>query len=239
MIPFLSEVSRSEQSMIYRFRPSIEVVGKVPGVAPISNLSDEIGVYSATPEFIRANCGPIANSILDAVPDSYHDEAAGRDLTINCDIRIHRLYPGDFPAYPGWHCDGEYRETYFAQPDLSRIRVHKHLVATVSSHEYGVSNTEFLAEPFDFDSARVSADHGLWQQVNEALEAAPTKRVTTIRDGELTCFDSWTLHRAAPAKIRGWRLFFRASMWHKPGLGDGGMVTKQEQVYKYVGHYGW
>lgn len=225
--------------MQFRFRPDVSIVARLPGVAPIRDLEGEVGVYSATPDFVRRHCGPIARSILDAVPDDYHAEAASLGLHVNCDVRIHRLYPGDFPAYPGWHCDGEFRETYFSQPDMDRIRVHRHLVATVSSHECGVSNTEFLAEPFDFRSDRIGPDHGLWQQVNEALEAVPTRRTTATRDGELTCFDSWTLHRAMPARIRGWRLFFRMSMWHRPNLGDGGMVTKQEQVYKYVGHYGW
>lgn len=53
------------------------------------------------------------------------------------------------------------------------------------------------------------------------------------------CFDSWTLHRCMPAKIRGWRLFFRMAMWHKPNLGDGGMITKQEQVYKLAEAGNW
>lgn len=53
------------------------------------------------------------------------------------------------------------------------------------------------------------------------------------------CFDSWTLHRAMPTKIRGWRLFFRMAMWHKPNLGEDGMISKQEQVYKLVEGSGW
>ncbi len=202
-------------------------------------LEREVGVYSATPEFIRSHCGDIARAILDRVPAWYYDEADRLGLYPNCDVRIHRLYPGDFPAYPGWHCDGEYRETYFSQPELDRIRVHKHLVATVSTCEAGVSNTQFLDCPFAFASDEVTPDHGLWQQVNEALEAIPSRRVYDAADGRLMCFDSWTLHRATSAKVRGWRLFFRMAMWHKPNIGNGGMISKQEQVYKYIGHYGW
>lgn len=225
--------------IVYRFEPSIAIVSHVAPTATIGALEQEVGMYSATPEFVRKHGGTIAIGFLDSIPQWYLDDATSKGMHINCDIRIHRLYPSDFPAYPGWHCDGEFRETYFAQPDLSRVQVHQHLIGTVSSHEGGVSNTQFLDGPWTFRSDRVSPDHGLWQQVNEQLEA---QRVTTTRetkDGELTMFDSWTLHRAMPAKIRGWRLFFRASMWHKPGLGDGGMITKQEQVYKYVGHAGW
>lgn len=223
----------------YRFEPNFSAVAEFPGVYPIAELEKETGMYSATPEFVKKHGGDIVRRILAGVPDWYYAEAERLGLYPNCDVRIHRLYPADFPAYPGWHCDGEFRETYFSQPDLDRIEVHKHLIATVSSHKHGVSNTEFWAQPYEFSSDRVDADHGLWQQVNEALERVKTKTTFETSDGQLFCFDSRTLHRACPAKIRGWRLFFRMSMWHKPNLGDGGMLSKQEQVYKYVGDAGW
>lgn len=223
----------------YAFAPDFSTIATFDGLASIPALEREVGVYSASPEFVRAHCGPIAVGILDRIPESYHAEADRLGLSVNIDVRIHRLYPTDIPAYPGWHCDGEYRETYFSQPDLDRVKVHHHLIATVSSHEGGVSNTEFLDEPFAFESDSISPDHGLWQQVNEGLGAGEPRRTRRARDGELVHFDSWTLHRACPAMVRGWRLFFRASMWHRPHLGDGGMISKQEQVYKYIGHYGW
>lgn len=224
----------------YVFRPSYSVVGHVPGIASIASLAAETGVYSATPEFVRANCGPIANQIMDLVPESYAKTARDLGLYLNVDVRIHRLYPGDFPAYPGWHCDGEYRETYFAQPDLERIHVHNHLVATVSSVDGGVSNTRFLKTPFSFqaDSAPTS-DNTLWGQVHRALEATSPTQFYDSRDGELIQMDSWTLHKCMPAKVRGWRLFFRMSMWHRPNLGNGGMISRQEQVYKLHEGGGW
>jgi len=223
----------------YTFAPNHDVVRTFPGVHPIAAMEKEQGVYSATPEFVRTHCGDIARSILDAVPGWYYARAEALKLYVNCDVRIHRLYPSDYPAYPGWHCDGEFRETYFSQPDLARIQVHEHLIATASTHEDGISNTEFLLDPYTFESQDLNAGHGLWQQVNDVLVQTPNLRIQPTQDGQLVRFDSWTLHRAAPARVRGWRLFFRMSMWHKPNLGDGGMVTKQEQVYKYVGHAGW
>jgi hypothetical protein len=229
----------TKEKFDYTFKPNFHVVTDFKNVFPIADLEREIGVYSATPEFIRSKCGDITNLILAQVPDWYYEESDRLGLYPNCDVRIHRLYPSDFPAYPGWHCDGEFRETYFSQPDLNRIQVHKHLIATVSSHDEGVSNTEFLDQDFQFASDRINPDHGLWQQVNEILEATPNKKVVESKDGQLMCFDSWTLHRACPTKNRGWRLFFRMAMWHKKNIGDGGMITKQEQIYKYVGHYGW
>lgn len=223
----------------YRFQPNFGVAAEFPGFAEIADLEREQGVYSATPKFIRENCGDIAREILRSVPDDYYAKAEELKLYVNCDVRIHRLYPGDYPAYPGWHCDGEYRETYFSQPDLNRIPVSHHLIGTVSSNGMGVSNTQFLMEDFDFQSDEVDAGHGLWQQVNDQLSGSGARSTFDSSDGQLIRFDSWTLHRAMPARVRGWRLFFRMAMWHKPNLGDGGKVTKQEQVYKIVGQAGW
>ncbi len=222
----------------YLFSPRFETIAKVSGTASIKELEAEVGVYSATPEFVRRKCGPIANSILDYIPSSYYDNAKSRNLTPNVDVRIHRLYPGDFPAYPGWHCDGEFRETYFSQPDLERIKVSDHLTCTVSSHLDGVSNTQFLGEKFEASIVESTQEVNLWGQIDSLLRNRELKTYDS-KDGELILFDSWSLHRAMPTKIRGWRLFFRVSMWHKPNLGDGGMLTKQEQVYKLTEGGGW
>lgn len=223
----------------YTFNGDFKTVGTVNGVAPISQLEKEVGVYSATPAFVREHCGPIANSILDTVPTWYAEEAVRLCLHLNIDVRIHRLYPGDYPAYPGWHCDGEYRETYFSQPDLHKVKVHNHLICTVSSHEAGVSNPEFITDNVSVDvTATEGGDAALWAQVSRAMVGAEIATEETA-DGDLVCFNSWTLHRVRPAKIRGWRLFFRASMWHRPNLGTGGMLTKQEQIYKITEQSGW
>lgn len=223
----------------YRFVPAFQEVATVAPTASIAELEKERGVYSATPTFVRQHCGDIARACLAAVPDSYYTEAESLRLYPNCDVRIHRLYPGDFPAYPGWHCDGEFRETYFSQPDLNRIRVSKHITGSVSSHEGGVSCCQYLDEPFECEIDEPSQDVTLWGQVDAALTKKQNRHVYESRDGQLIGFDSWTLHRATPARIRGWRLFFRMSMWHRQNLGDGGMLTKQEQVYKLWEGSGW
>jgi len=225
--------------MNYNFTPNISIIGKINNQYTISDFEKEIGVYSATPEFIKKNCGKISNLILDKIPTWYYEEAKKLNLFPNCDVRIHRLYPGDFPAYPGWHCDGEYRETYFSQPDLNRIKVSKHIICTLSTDENGISNSQFLDEPFSFETSIESQDFPLWQQIDAIIDKKPSKKILDTFDGELYLFDSLTLHRVMPAKIRGWRLFFRMSMWHKPNLGNGGMITKQEQIYKYIGKNGW
>lgn len=226
--------------MTYVFVPDHEVIATFDGYATISDLSQEQGVYSATPDFVRKHCGPIANRILNLVPDSYYERAQQLGLHPNCDVRVHRLYPGDYPAYPGWHCDGEYRETYFAQPDLDRVPVSDHLTATVSTHRDGVCSPEFLSEHLSCEVDTQRDDVTLWGQVHTALEhRLPERRVFQSRDGQLVRFGARCLHRAMPARIRGWRLFFRMSMWHKPNLGAGGMITRQEQVYRLAEGGGW
>ena len=218
------------------FTPNFAVIAETAGTFSIADMERETGVYSANPEFVRANCGPIANRLLDLIPGAYYDKAERLKLWPNCDVRIHRLYPGDFPAYPGWHCDGEFRETYFAQPDLDRIGVSDHITATVSTGQ--VCSPQFLDEAFccEVDNA---SDVALWGQVDCALLKRQRRLVWDSRDGQMVQFDCRTLHRAMPALTRGWRLFFRMSMWHKPNLGNGGMVTRQEQVYKLAEFGGW
>ena len=220
------------------FTPDITTVGSFTSLASISDLAEEQGVYSASPEFVKSNCGPIANSILDQIPDSFYTEADEAGLFVNIDVRVHRLYKGDYPAYPGWHCDGEYRETYKSQPDLSRVVPHKHLVGTVSTEPDGVSLTQFVSEPVTVTIGDVSEIDTLWGQVHNQIEQLDPATVWTA-DGDLTQFGSFTLHRATPAVTRGWRLFFRASMWHKPYLGDGGMISRQEQIYQILEGKGW
>lgn len=226
----------------YTFTPNYEIVGQVQPVRSIDDLSKEVGMYSATPEFVEKHGGPISRDILSKIPESYYEETSAKGLNVNIDIRIHRLYPGDFPAYPGWHCDGEYRETYFSQPDIDRVNVSRHLICTVSSHDGGVCNTEFLDEPIEVAIEKPSSDHTLWGQVHDHLTAISKERklaTTAMRDGDLVLFDPWSLHRATATRIRGWRLFFRCSQWHRPNLGQDGMFTKQEQVYKLVEGGGW
>src|SRR5262245_31198092 len=100
---------------LYTFKPDFKVIGLIPACVSIADLEREQGLYSATADFVRKHGGPLTNSILDRVPDWFY----AAPYTV-IEVRIHRLYPGDFPAVPGWHCDADYREDYYAQPDRLR-----------------------------------------------------------------------------------------------------------------------
>lgn len=236
------KLTDDEKFLMHAFIPNFSLIEKTKPTYLIKEFEKEIGVYSATPEFVINKCGVIANTILSCVPSSYYDKAKKLGLYPNCDIRIHRLYPGDYPAYPGWHCDGEYRETYFSQPNLNKIKIANHILCAVSSHPEGVSNFEFLKENFLFHT-NIKEEILLWKKVNrdvnQAMKEDKSIETHSTHDGEIYMFDQYTLHRVMPTKNRGWRLLFRMSMWHKPNLGKEGMITKQEQVYLNVNKAGW
>ena len=225
--------------MKHTFNPNYKILNTIGGKYTIDMLQKEIGVYSATPEFVRKNCGKIANYILNQIPDWYFQKAVSLGLYPNIDVRIHRLYPGDYPAYPGWHCDGQYRETYFSQPDCSLTKVAHHIICAVSSDEDGIANPQFLDESIEFDVLEKQKDHNLWGILDKKIRDKPNVNKKNTVDGDIIMFDSWSPHRVLPAKKRGWRLFFRLAMWYRENLGKGGMITKQEQVYKILEGGGW
>jgi hypothetical protein len=215
----------------YRFRSNWQPVASFPGYASENELVRERGVYAADPAFVRCHCGPLAQRFLDAVPQSYWEAAKAAGLETNCDIRLHAMEAGHFPATPGWHCDAAVRETQFA--GRGDVSVQANLVGCISSDLDGVSNTEFYLPDFEIESdAQYGNGATLWNEVDAILEAGADE-VFQARDGTLYQFDPWTLHRAAPARVRGLRLFFRMSMWippsqHQPGL------SANEQVYRLL-----
>ena len=218
--------------MQYEFNDSYVVVGTMPGVFTLEELEKEQGMYSATPEFAWEHGGPITHQLLGLIPRDYKNEADKLGLFLNIDVRVHRLYPGNFPAYPGWHCDAQFRETFFAQPRSERTQLSNHLIATISSDEEGISRTEFMAQPLNLYIPNYDPEEGevFWKLVDSEIRKLDSFESWTMPDGALTRFDCWTLHRCTPATKRGWRLFFRVAMWYRPNL-DGGKLSRQEMLY--------
>ena len=218
--------------MKYEFNGNFSVVAKQQGHATIEDLEKEQGMYSATPGFVREYGGPISNRLLDLVPDAYLAEAEEKGLYPNIDIRIHRLYPKSFPAFPGWHCDAQFRETFFGQPRSEQTSLSNHLICTISSDPDGICNTEFINEDMDLAIDNYDPDEGeaFWALVDKELRGRTDFKTWLMPDGQMTQFDCWTLHRALPATKRGWRLFFRVAMWYRPNLGDG-KFSRQEVIY--------
>ena len=228
--------------MKYKFNKKYTVAGLIPGVRSIEELEKEQAMYSATPEFCRKHGGPITQEFLDSIPQSYLDEAKERGLYPNIDVRVHRLYPGNFPAYPGWHCDAQFRETFFGQPRVEQTELSDHLIATVSSDEEGISRTEFINRniTLDIDNYDPTEGETFWKIVDQEVNKIKDLPTWLMPDGALTRFDCWTLHRATPAIKRGWRLFLRCAMWYRANLGSGGKLSRQEVIYVDLGKgSGW
>lgn len=220
--------------MEYKFNANHNVIKEIQGCYTIEELEKEQGMYSATPDFCMEHGGPVTKSILNEVPKEYIDDAYNRGLYPNIDVRVHRLYPGNYPAYPGWHCDAQFRETYFGQPRTEQTELSDHLICTVSTNENGVSNTEFIDEPIKLDIDDYSPEEGtpFWAFVDDAMISYEGDSMPkwVMKDGVITTFDCWTLHRAMPTRVRGWRLFFRMAMWYRPNLGNG-KLSRQEVIY--------
>lgn len=219
------------------FTPDFRVVGEYSPTATVEEIAGEIGMFSCSPEFVREHGSPLALAMFNKIPQDFYDEADELGLYPNIDVRVHRLYPSDYPAVPGWHCDGELRTTWDSQPQLNAVPRHRHIVGTMSTGENGVSLTEFITEPLTL-TIDGSSPRGTWEQVHRQIEDI-SPSTTTAQDGKLYEFSSFTLHRAMPATTRGWRLFLRASMWHKPWINDGGVLARQEYVYRLDEAKGW
>ena len=231
----LQGVSRDLSRTKIMLMPNYGVVAQATPTA--EDFIGEKSMYSATPDFAREHGGPITRELLDQIPDWYYEAAKNLNMYPNIDVRVHDLnlegIPAGhdlYPAVPGVHADGEFRETYFSQPDLSRIPVSFHIVSTVSTNREGISNTRFINTPIQMNVDEELSDSKLWAAVHRFVEGLESYEFTDMNDGGLVMFDARTLHKAMPAKKSGTRLFFRMSMWHKPNLGDG-QLSKQEQLY--------
>ena len=222
------------------FIPNYEKVGEV--TSTIHSLAGEVSMYSATPEFALANGGPLTAEIIKQIPAWYYAAARELGLYPNIDIRVHTLdikeIPAGFllfPAIPGWHADSEFRETYFSQPDLNKVPVSLHAIATISTHPDGVSNIQFLDDALEMMVDEDLPDSPLWVNVHRFISNMEEFKTADMKDGTIFMFDARSLHRSTAVKVDGQRMFFRMSMWHKPNLGDG-QISKQEQLYLLPKH---
>ncbi len=220
----------------FSFRSRIEQVGVIDPVADRDVIHAEPMLFGASPAFAREAGGPLTRTVLTALDAELRGAAAycaatGQHLVI--DTRTHMLMPGFTPAIPGWHCDAYPRGAYAEQPHLSGGNPDNfHFVAFVSDQGGGVSRTEFLQSGRTHVATGIDSEH-VWQSVHRGLTLpGPT---LTQADGQILRFWQATLHRAKPAHAKGWRWWFRASVFYKP---PENAIRKQVQVYAPEG-LGW
>lgn len=224
------------------FNGRIAVTEFIPGLdrpLPISALAAEPSLFSATVEFALQSGGPVTRKIVEHLKDKPAViRAIDAGLHPVIDVRVQRLMPGMYPSIPGWHCDAVPRGDYHAQPDFSKIHPDAvHFTTLVSTAEDGVSATEFLGTPIEVEFE----DHlPVWQQLHRHIEArkdAEQHVIWRARNGEVFQFETLVPHRTTPTTTRGWRLFFRMSLYHNPPLMNG--VPSQQQVYLLSEDNGW
>lgn len=210
----------------------------------IPAIANEPCLFSSTPEKAREKGGPLVREILDTIGDRCKKEiydARQAGLHPIVDVRVQRLMPGMYPSIPGWHCDAVPRPYYHAQPQFDLINPASFHVTVLASTDPAVSNTRFLCNaPIDFT---FNCHQPVWKQLHEQLQeqidqgTIPSRNLGTIQPGELVVFDSYTPHKAMPTLKRGWRLFFRYSMYHNPPIENG--IPNVQQVYVLSQSNGW
>lgn len=206
------------------------------GVQPLEEIAEENSYFSCEPRKVR---GFISQQLVREVEENFSvfiEIAREAGLSPIVDVRVQRLMPGMFPSIPGWHCDAVPRDSYFGQPCFDKINEKAfHVVCNISTQVAGVSQTEFFNEERLFtieDPQKVYQD--LHNQVEEVIDS---QNSFLLPDSHLALFDPKTVHRATATKTRGWRMFFRYSMYPNPPIQN--KKQNVEQVYILTTSNGW
>ncbi len=164
------------------------------------------------------------------------------------DVRVQRLMPGMFPSIPGWHCDAVPRPGYATQPDFSLINpksYHWTCILDTSidqandgsisyTSECVTSLTEFVRFKRECE---FQDDVSVWKQLHRMIEANSHLERMSVEPGVLYGFETLCPHRTIATLNRGWRLFFRLSLYHNPAFGN--QVASTQQVYLLSEENGW
>jgi hypothetical protein len=203
----------------------------------LSMLAAEPSLLSCSEEGVGILGGLLAKTALKHIQAAYIQDiykAKQEGLSAIVDVRVQRLMPGMFPSTPGWHCDAVPRCHYHGQPNFCAINPAAfHVGITLSNEPAGVSNTEYV---MDAMICKLYDQEHVYRDLHEVVSrVAP--RVQQISDGVFVRFTPKTIHRATETHRRGWRMFMRFSMYHKPPIVNG--VQGQQQVYLLSEKNGW
>lgn len=205
----------------------------------LESFAAEPSLFSCSPVGVRSLGGTLSRMALGHVEHHYASEirrAEKAGLSAVIDSRVQRLMPNQYPSIPGWHCDAVPRNSYHGQPDFDLINPSAfHVCVLLSSEPCGVSNTQYVDQHTVF-KLFTEAGTSLYSQLhNEVERLKPT--LLNVRDGQFIKFTPYTVHRAMPTVRRGWRMFFRFSMYHKPPLEN--KIQSSMQVYQLSEANGW
>jgi hypothetical protein len=225
-----------------RFKCDRPLPCSVPAEFPklgIATFAEEPSLFSNSPIGVRAQGGSLSKIALHHVEEQYASEirrAEKAGLSAVVDVRVQRLMPGMYPSIPGWHCDAVPRNSYHGQPDFDLIDPAAfHVCVLLSSEPCGVSNTQYVDQHMVFKLWQ-SPERTVYRQLHEEVEKHKPQLIH-VKDGEFIKFTPHTVHRAMPTLRRGWRMFFRYSMYHKPPLEN--KIANCQQVYILSEANGW
>ena len=216
--------------MDVEFKPSIETLGKYSYRPTKKEISNETILFQSDLEYSSRHGGDLTRSIIDQLfKNQLFLTHYKNNQNVIVDTRSTLTMPGTYPSIPGWHCDDVPRSIRSPQPDLSMVSENVQHFMVLLSDVDNVSSTEFVTEKvmIDVDPDRV------WNSVDQHLNQTKVK-TGFLETGLIIRFDQKTIHRASPSLSKGWRLFFRLSLSHKPPRNE---IRKQVQVYTTIN--GW
>ena len=219
------------------FKPDLHRLGFIEE-ATEQEIMNELMLFQCDPVFAMREGGPLTESITRFIlgsPAYAKCEASaamrGGKIRPIVDTRTHMLFPGMYPAIPGWHCDFVPRA--FGQPDLTKlknrvVKAQRYFTVVVSSHPDGVSNPCYLKESITAD---FSNEFPVWGQLHFQINALMDEHPIPMHvqaDREIMMFNTSTIHRASIAHNKGWRFFYRMAVVDATAKND---IRKQTQVY--------
>lgn len=225
-----------------KFRCDRPVFSVAAGVFPKISadlLAKEPCLLANSPTAVRAQGGNLGKLALAHVEECYAADigrATKEGLSSCVDVRVQRLVPGMYPSVPGWHCDAVPRGSYHGQPNFEATHPRAfHVCVVLSTEPLGVSNTQFVDESMVF---HIWDEEGRsrYQQLHAEVEKH-NPPVIQCKDGQFVRYTQRTVHRAMPSVRRGWRMYFRYSMYEKPPMEN--IIGNQQQVYLLNEGNGW
>lgn len=200
-------------------------------------LLEEVCLFACSPKAVEMYGGVYTRAALSQLREHFsHTLQRGYDHGLQpvVDVRIHRLFPQQFPAMPGWHCTQVPRGGYTGQPNFGLCPQHAfHVGLVLSDCPAGCSNTEYV-----MDSIKLFLEdpEHVYKEMHKEVERIHP-RTEFVQDGRFVWFNQRSIHRASPARRRGVRLYMRLSMVDKP------LILNEQHamphVYQLAEENGW
>lgn len=205
-----------------------------------SQIKAEPMFFNASVEYAIEKGGPITQSFLAAIPESFRRGVF--------DSRVHMLMPGWYPGIPGWHHDdiprapvppGQHFMTA-GQPDYDNPAYH-------ARHCMGLVNAEVCPTAFAIGNCTMPAvpeGELIYRKWHAEVERLLEDRLLfrdEATDRRVVLFDDHTFHCAQKARASGWRWFGRVTIGsdrcRKENITN--EIRSQVQVYLEFPMEGW